>query len=443
MKVYFVGFKNLEATKKELRGREIHELPSPEDFMKISSEISSDSYICIDGTQKGTLKRAGAKELLQEIRKHLGTHVVMVKDDPKKEDYRDMIFVTLENDQDADLLISNYLKKTRGALDSFVGNSREILNLKAEAFNLAFSDPNVLILGETGTGKTLLAKIIHEVTTRPGELVSLNCAAVPETLLESELFGHARGAFTSADTSRHGLVQKANDGHMFLDEIAELPVNIQAKLLHVVEDGIYNVIGDPNPKKVDVRFISATNKDLSYLRKDLYFRLSEHVLEIPPLRQRKEDIPAISNYLFETHGYGIKFEDLSAEIQDILLSYSYPGNIRELQSILARYMNNGKLELPTKKSRSAFVRVQSSNYRNAVSESVSEMLENFRQSEELPNLLEAKEVLTEEFEKQYISQTLKSYKWNKHQTAKELGISYRYLNKLILKYGIDRRAARG
>jgi transcriptional regulator with GAF, ATPase, and Fis domain len=206
------------------------------------------------------------------------------------------------------------------------------------------TDVTVLITGESGTGKELVARAIHNLSLRAdGPFVPVNCAAIPEALLESELFGHARGAFTGAHASRAGLFQLANHGTILLDEVGELPLSLQAKLLRVLQDGKVKPIGADHPVEVQVRVIASTNKDLAHqvekgsFREDLFFRLQVIPLHLPPLRTRRSDIPLLVNYFLEKsvrkHGVPVR---ISREAMIYLWEYDWPGNIRELENLIER-----------------------------------------------------------------------------------------------------------
>ena len=207
------------------------------------------------------------------------------------------------------------------------------------------SDCNVLITGESGVGKGLVAKLIHNTGMRKDKLfLALNCATFTEELLASELFGHERGAFTGAVTSKQGLVEVANNGTLFLDEIAEMSPNLQAKLLKVIEDKEFLRVGGTRTIRVDVRFIAATNQNIKQLisdgrfREDLYYRLNVMDIHISPLRQRKEDITPLAKHFLEKYSRKAnkKIDGFTKEAMDMLLSYGFPGNVRELENIIER-----------------------------------------------------------------------------------------------------------
>jgi formate hydrogenlyase transcriptional activator len=205
---------------------------------------------------------------------------------------------------------------------------------------------SVLILGETGTGKELIAQAIHQRSARSDRpLITINCASLPPPLIESELFGHAAGAFTGALADKVGLFELAHRGTIILDEIGELPIDTQAKLLRVLQDGQFWVLGS-SARKVDVRVIAATNRDLRQaiaagaFRPDLYYRLAVFPVEVPPLRKRREDIPQLVEHFLKKHGaaLGRTFASVSQAAMDALMEYDWPGNVRELENVVERAM---------------------------------------------------------------------------------------------------------
>jgi two-component system response regulator PilR (NtrC family) len=204
---------------------------------------------------------------------------------------------------------------------------------------------NILITGESGTGKELAAKAIHYNSPRKDKpFVTLNCGAIPESLIESELFGHMKGAFTDAVVTKKGLFEVADEGTIFLDEISELPLMMQVKLLRVLQDREFKRVGGTEDIRVDVRIISATNKDLEEavrekrFREDLFYRLNVIQIKIPPLRERKEDIPSLTSHFLKRYSeeLGKQISQASPEALRILVQYDYPGNVRELQNIIER-----------------------------------------------------------------------------------------------------------
>ncbi|MEC4684216.1 MAG: sigma-54 dependent transcriptional regulator [Nitrospirota bacterium] len=230
-------------------------------------------------------------------------------------------------------------------LPTFIAKSKKMKEVINIIKSITASDCNVIITGESGVGKGLVAKLIHYTGTRANRpFLAINCAIFTEELLASELFGHERGAFTGAVTTKKGLLEIADTGTVFLDEIAEMAPSLQAKLLKVIEDREFFRVGGTRPIKVDVRFIAATNQDINGLvtkgtfRKDLFYRLNVMDIYIPPLRERKEDILPLSKYFLEKHAKKARkdIKGFNRETTEILKSYSYPGNVRELENIIER-----------------------------------------------------------------------------------------------------------
>jgi DNA-binding NtrC family response regulator len=239
----------------------------------------------------------------------------------------------------------------RNSFESIIGKSekmREVFSIVRQTSDLA---ANVLILGESGTGKEMVARAIHHHSWRAqGPFIPLNCAAVPETLLESELFGYLRGTFTDARKDRRGLFQEASGGILFLDEISEIPINLQAKLLRVIEDKEVRPLGANQSEKVDTRIVSACNLDLEHLveqgrfRQDLYYRLNVIRIELPPLRERSEDIPLLAEHFLHKFAPQTKREidSIDHEALAALMNYRWPGNVRELEHTIERAVLLGK-----------------------------------------------------------------------------------------------------
>jgi len=229
-------------------------------------------------------------------------------------------------------------------IEGLVGHSNHINELKHHIRMLANCDSSVLITGESGTGKELVAQAIHQLSSRSGEpFVGLNCAAIPAELLESELFGHHRGAFTSAHKDRIGRFEAANNGTLFLDEIGDMPLQMQAKLLRVLQEGCYEPVGSCTPVKVNVRIVAATHRDLEAMvasntfRQDLYFRLNVIPLHIEPLRERTEDIwPILQHIGTNLRGQGLKLAKLDKATRIAMTKYRWPGNVRELANFYER-----------------------------------------------------------------------------------------------------------
>jgi transcriptional regulator with PAS, ATPase and Fis domain len=286
------------------------------------------------------------------------------------------------------------------------------------------SKSNILITGESGTGKGLVAQAIHESGPRKDKpFISINCGAIPENLLESELFGHKKGAFTSANEDKKGLITMAHGGTLFLDEIGELPPSLQVKLLHVIQTRELTPVGDTRVMSVDVRVIAATNADLiqrvkeGRFREDLYYRLNVIEIRMPSLRERRDDIQVIIKHYLEIFSKeaGKNIKDIDYEAMQALLAYDWPGNIRELRNTIERatVLADGEVvtihDLPDKFRTLDVEGVSTSSLRQAL----------------------------DTFERDYIKRSLSENKGNKETTANKLGVDlatlYRKLKKLRIE----------
>lgn len=312
-----------------------------------------------------------------------------------------------------------------------IGKSSEILKIYATIRKIAQTPTNVLILGESGTGKELVAKAIHENSPRNGlPFVVINCGGIPENLLESELFGYCKGAFTGAYSDKQGLFESARGGTIFLDEIAELSTFLQVKLLRVVQEKTFRRIGGSDDISVDVRIISATNKNLVEMvksgrfREDLYYRLNVIPFFLPPLRERKEDIPILTKYFIEKYSreLGKDVKTISAYAMELLLEYPFPGNIRELKNIIERS-----------------VALETSNIILPDNLILSEGAEGISGGMATPGISEGAGNLNEElasFERNMIEKALKKANGAKSKAAQLLGITYDSLHYRCEKLGI-------
>lgn len=245
----------------------------------------------------------------------------------------------------AENLILRRQVEERYDFEKIIGNSKEIISLIEEIKKIANSRSNILLLGETGTGKELIARAIHYNSTRKDKpFVPINCSAIPDNLLESELFGYMKGAFTGATATKRGLFEEAHGGTVFLDEIGDLSLQLQAKLLRVMDDYEIRPLGGVLAKKIDIRFITATNRDIQkavqegFFREDLYYRINVVTLRLPPLRERKEDIIPLAHHFLEkySHEIGKPVTLIDDTASGLLVDYQWPGNIRELQNIIER-----------------------------------------------------------------------------------------------------------
>lgn len=305
--------------------------------------------------------------------------------------------------------------------DLFFGTSPQMEEILKLLERIIPTKAPVLILGESGTGKGLLAEFIHYNSPRKDKpFISINCSAIPETLLESELFGYKKGAFTGAISDKKGLIELAHGGTLFLDEIGDMPLNLQAKLLKFLESGEFIPLGDTVKRQVDVRILAATNKNIEELvkegkfREDLYFRLNVIEVKLPPLRERKEDIPALIYFFIEKFSkeHSKEIKGVTNEALVLLMNYHWPGNIRELKNIIER-----AVILTT----GSYITVNE----------LPERIKGMNRVEERRKTL--KESL-EEFEKNLLLNALKEHSFDKEKTAEALGIDLATLYRKIKKY---------
>lgn len=316
------------------------------------------------------------------------------------------------------------------------GESQAIQNVRELIARVAPTNAPVLILGETGTGKELVAKAIHRSSPRAAKpFVALNCAALPPTLLESELFGHERGAFTGADRSRTGLFEAAHEGTLFLDEVGEMPLEAQVKLLRVLTDGLVTRIGSTKPRQVDVRVLAATHRELSQrtregsFREDLYYRLAVVPIAIPPLRERPADIPVLCRLFLEQASRDLKApkHELSREALERLARYPFPGNIRELRNLIERACILSRSEVIGPES---FPIVGAAPEAASPGDGAAKKWLDF-----LPRGVNLREFVSEA-EKTLIERTLKETQGAQAETARRLGLSRSHLSYKIAKYGL-------
>ncbi|HXG02079.1 MAG TPA: sigma-54 dependent transcriptional regulator [Candidatus Binatia bacterium] len=312
---------------------------------------------------------------------------------------------------------------------------REVLAIVEQA---ARADVTVLICGETGVGKELVARAIHARSPRRrAPFVKVNCAAVPRELLESELFGHERGAFTGAHQRKPGRFEIADGGTIFLDEIGELHPALQAKLLHVLQDGEFSRVGGRHNITVDVRVICATNRDLARevaagrFREDLFYRLNVINILVPPLRERREEIPGLVRYFVQRYARLFNFPEpeISAEAMQALIQYGWPGNIRELENFIKRMIVLQDLTLPRTLVAAPVVPA-----------AASDAMEPFAATKGL-SLKEISRRAVQEAERQVIRRALEQCRWNRVKTAKMLKISYRALLYKIKDMGLKQDSA--
>lgn len=325
--------------------------------------------------------------------------------------------------------LTNQLKSLRSQVEndylfsSIVGKSKKMHNVFELIKKVAKSKVNILIEGQSGTGKELVSKAIHfNSPQKNAAFVAINCSAIPENLLESELFGHVRGAFTGAVETQRGVFEQANGGTLLLDEIAEMPITLQAKLLRAIENWEIKALGSDRIKRVDVRLIAATNQNLRELikqkkfREDLYYRIATVTINLPPLNERKEDIPLLVDFFMkkfrEKFGRNLA---ITPEALDLLLKLDWKGNVRELENVLERAIITSEND-----------KIGSNDFKFVQTAEVSDNPFSSVDSLEL-----------REIEKLYIKKTLEENNWNKLKVAQILGIDRKTLYKKIKEYYLE------
>lgn len=311
-------------------------------------------------------------------------------------------------------------------------DNAEVKEVFKKLRSVAPTKTTVLLSGETGTGKGVLAKLIHMYSNREhAQFISLHCGAVPDTLLESELFGHEKGAFTGALKKKLGKFEIARNGTLFLDEIGTITPSAQVKLLQVLQDGTFSPVGAEKTISTNARIITATNSDLKKMtedgdfRKDLYYRLNVFPIEIPPLRKRKEDIPLLIQFFLKklSNDFQKDIHDIHPQVKEALIKYSWPGNIRELENLLERAYILETSHLLTPESFPAELFEKESSL--AVLAMNTDIC-----------LSKARQKAVQGFERQYLKELMSRNKGKINQSAQEAGISTRQLHKLMLRYGL-------
>jgi two-component system response regulator AtoC len=304
--------------------------------------------------------------------------------------------------------------------DDLVFAGRAMEEVRKLVYNVSKTDANVLIYGESGTGKELVARSIHLLSPRRGSgFIALNCAAVPENLMESELFGHEKGAFTGAVQARQGKFELARGGTIFLDEIGEMPMALQAKLLRVLQERTFERVGGSREIKADVRVIAATNRNLQQevadrqFREDLYYRLNVFPILLPPLRERTDAIPSLADYFINRFNgkIGKNVKDIEESAKEIMMDYQWPGNIRELQNVIERAVILAA---------------------DVISQDM--LPADLRHGKEKVNL-QGREII-KSTEREIIRKALDMHGGNRRLTATELGISRRSLQYKLKEYGL-------
>ncbi len=314
---------------------------------------------------------------------------------------------------------------------ALIGNSAGIEQLRGTITKLARSQAPIYISGESGTGKELVARLIHDQGPRSGhEFVPVNCGAIPHELIESELFGHTKGSFTGASADKPGLFQTAHLGTLFLDEVAELPLQMQVKLLRAIQEKSIRPVGSTQETAVDCRILSATHKNLAQLvedgtfRQDLYYRINVIELKVPALRERSSDIKLLVDHFLAIHAdrLGIVVPNLSDSAHAALVNYRFPGNVRELENILER----------------AITLCESSNVEIEDLNLPVDAPTGLNDSDNRPNDAGELQSYLDDVERERILQALEQTRWNKTQAAKLLGISFRALRYRLEKLDLEK-----
>jgi two-component system response regulator PilR (NtrC family) len=334
-------------------------------------------------------------------------------------------------------LLANKDISTEHTFENLLGQSMEIKKIFDLIPRAAYSKTNILITGESGTGKELVARAIHSRSPRSKKpFVTINCGGIPETLLESELFGYKKGAFTGASINKKGLFEIANGGTIFLDEVGDLPLPLQVKLLRVVQEKRFTPVGGTEEAEVDIRIISATNRSLEKkviagtFREDLYYRLNVIQLHIPPLRKRKEDIPLLANFFLKKYAkeIGKNVNEISSYAMNCLLQYEFPGNVRELENIIEKgvALSTSSIMLPDSLELSKFKREEQE--KSTIGSKLCSPIP--------PDGIDLEEILNH-YERQYIEEALKVSKGSIKDAARLLGISYRSMRHRLEKLKME------
>ncbi len=340
--------------------------------------------------------------------------------------------------EDFDFLFSNTYRKgvkdslrKKSLLGKILGRGKAVRQLLQTIEKSAACDVNILITGESGTGKELVARVLHYLSPRAGyPFVAVNCGAIPESLFENELFGHVKGAFTDARYPQNGLVKEAEAGTLFLDEVSMITPYCQVKLLRLLQDREYKALGDPKPRRADIRVLAATNENLEHLiegkgfREDLFYRLNIVTIDVPPLRTRREDIPLLVDYFLEKYSviYKKSIATVSSKAMEQLIAYPWPGNIRQLENMMQQcivlapgpVLSVGDLQFPAP----------------GASGDSSVLHLDFN---------EAKKNCIQRFEKKYLERLLREFNGNMPGAAARAGKSRTALWNLLAKYKLHPR----
>jgi two-component system response regulator AtoC len=337
----------------------------------------------------------------------------------------------------------------RPVLPILIGQTPEMIDIRQKIRTVADKDINLLITGETGTGKELIARSIHFYSRRnEGPLVKINCGALPDQLLESEVLGFQKGAFTGAYKTKPGRIELAHEGTLFIDEIGALSISLQAKFLQVLEDREFSRLGGTREKMLDIRVVSATNADLRKMvheatfRKDLYYRLNNVHMRVPPLRERRDDIPLLTHYYLNKYCLELKKRVLEVpeHVVNFFHSYQWPGNVRELENVIRRAIvlsdwnfifNELILDVPTSKEELGAPTLADS----ALADWPDDRIRTFIEEPDF-SLKKISKACVSEAERKMILKALKETEWNRKKAAKQLGVSYKTLLNRIDEFNL-------
>ena len=328
----------------------------------------------------------------------------------------------------------------KSSFPALVGSSPAMRSLLDHIEKVAKTSATVLITGDSGTGKELVARALHSQSLRSGQpFIPIDCSTIPESIIESELFGHVKGSFTGAIRNKKGIVEDANGGTLLLDEIADLSPAMQVKLLRLLQEGEYKAVGSNTISKVDIRFIAATNQNLSEkiregeFREDLYYRLNVINIHLPALSERREDIPLLANHFLEKYNsmYSKNVKRISDELMQYLLGRDWPGNVRELEHLIER----GVIMAAGDTLESSDLREPGPVQKSSCPQDLSQFSELFS----MP-FKKAKDKLIDQFQAEYISSVLSRNDGNVSQAARESGLKRQYLHRLIRETHLDSKS---
>lgn len=412
---------------------------SPEDLMENLSDIESQLYVRPEKRQEFLKIMKEKKEIsgfeVQFFRKDksiiwAALYARGVYDAAGKFQLIEGIFSDITEQKHAtDALKQENIRLRSGIKDRYkfegiIGKSTAMQEVYELILSASASGANVIVYGESGTGKELVARAIHGLSERRDKrFVAINCGAISENLLESEFFGYKKGAFTGAATDKKGYLDLANEGTLFLDELGEISLNLQVKLLRVIEDGGYRPVGGKTMKKSNIRIIAATNQNLQehvhnrLIREDFYYRIHVLPIYLPPLRDKKEDIPLLIDHFLNPYRGNDRVPPMTGEMIETLLKYNWPGNVRELQNVLQRYVSLKRIDL------SGGVGIKLSSVDEGEAFTDMPETENFKDT-------------VDQFEKRIIMKALENNKWHREKAAQALSIPRRTFFRKIKKFGL-------